>query len=149
MEPYGDGPAGLDGDERGEVAATGRGPDQDAVQGREGPPPVPGTVVAGPASDREGAGQQDLPGRAVQPLRPGPAGRADDGGGFRGLAQRISSLGTARDTRMSRADGAALRASAVSASPSRSSLSGKAPVPGTRRLVVPPAADGPGGVQRL
>ncbi len=47
---------------------------------------------------------------------------------------------------MSRAEGAALRESAVSASASRSSVSGKAAFAGTSRLAPVP---GPGGDQRL
>lgn len=47
---------------------------------------------------------------------------------------------------MSWADGAALRESAVSASASRSSASGKAAFSGTSRLA---PAKGPGGAQRL
>lgn len=67
---------------------------------------------------------------AVQPAAPAAlAGPAAPSGTSR--HQRISSLGTARETSTSRAEGAALRASAVSASPSRSSLSGKAVVSGT------------------
>lgn len=71
---------------------------------------------------------------------------APDGPGGTSRHHRISSLGTVSPTSTSRAEGAALRASAVSASLSRSSQSGKDLLSGTSRLVPPPP--GTGGVQR-
>ena len=46
VEAYGEGPAGGDGHEGGELAAAGRGADEDVLQGRGGGPAVAGAVVA-------------------------------------------------------------------------------------------------------
>lgn len=122
---------------------------------RRGPP--------GPCGGGVRRGSQRVPGRrglrragaagrrcAVAPLPSSLPPRPLPTGSGTSRHHRISSLGTARETRTSRAEGAALRARAVSASPRRSSLSGKAVVSGTRRLVPPPGgAGGPGGVHRL
>ncbi|BFO19934.1 hypothetical protein SHKM778_63220 [Streptomyces sp. KM77-8] len=104
VEAYGEGAAGGDGGVGGEPVSAGGGCDEDGVERGGGGAAVPGAVEAGAGAGGECGGEEGPAGGGAQLLLRGP-GVAPPGPVGMSRVQWISSLGTARASRIARAEG--------------------------------------------